>query len=213
MPYITEIRADAPFNIAIQNFAVACDANKVALGLTVPQLAEIAGTTATYVGSLSTVAAAKSAVTAAVEAKDAASVAAHAMVSKWAKTFRANLSVPDSILGDLTVAPHSTPSSLNVPNVPSTLEAISDTEGNIRLQWSRNGNIQNTQFVIEYRTSNTSPWTQLGTCTKRTFDTTWTPGTYVAYRVYALRRGVASVACSPLSLWDIGSEMTLKLAA
>lgn len=213
MPYITEIRAEGDFSIALQNFAVVCDANKVALGLTVPDLAEIAGATTGFVTSLTTLATAKSAAESAREAKDIQMAAAKAMVAKWAKTFRANPAVSDAILVDLTVAPHSTPAVKTPATQPLDLVASADGDGNIRLQWKRNGNIQGTQFVVEYRASSADAWAQLGTCTKRTFDTAWTPGTYIAFRVIAVRRGIASPASTPFVLWDSGSEVTLKLAA
>lgn len=213
MPYITEIKAEADFSVAIQNFAVVCDANKVALGLTVPQLAEIAGATTSFVTSLTTLATAKSAAESAREAKDIQMAAARAMVAKWAKTFRANAAISDAILADLTVAPHSTPGVKTPATQPLNLVASADGNGNIRLQWKRNGNIQGTQFVIEYQASASDAWTQLGICTKRVFDTTWTPGSYIAFRVIAVRRGIASPASTPFVLWASGSEMTLKLAA
>lgn len=213
MPYITEIKAEGDFSIALQNFAVVCDANKVALGLTVPQLAEIAGATTGFVTSLTTLATAKSAAESARGAKDIQMATAKAMVAKWAKTFRANPAVSDTILIDLTVAPHSTPAIKTPPTQPLNLVGSADGDGNIRLEWKRNGNIQGTQFVLEYRTSDADAWTQLGTCTKRTFDTTWTPGTYIAFRVTALRRGIYSSPSTLFSLWNGGSEVSLKLAA
>lgn len=213
MPYITEIRADDAFSTALQDFAVACDANKVALGLTAPNLANIAGKTTAFATSLSAHVAAKNAAESARETKDENRAAAKEMVSQWAKTFRANPAVSNALLAILQVAPHSVPAVKSPPTVPLTLTATSDGNGNIKLAWKRNGNIPNTQFIIEYQTGPAEAWVQLGTSLKRTFDTTWAPGTYVAFRVIATRRGITSAPSTPFVLWNGESEVALKLAA
>lgn len=213
MPYITEIKADDALNSAAQHFATTCDANKVVLGLTTANLAEIAGAVVAFGTSLTALADAKALAEGARETKDVQRTATKAILSKWAKTFRANPAVPDGLLTTLQVAPHIPSGVKTPPTVPLGLSAMSDGNGNIKLTWKRNGNIQNTQFVIQYRTAPTEPWVQLGTSLKRTFDTTWTPGVYVAYRVFATRRGLSSAATTPFVLWDGESEVTLKLAA
>lgn len=213
MPYITEINADDAYNAAVQNFAVACDANKVALGLTVPDLAEIAGAAVGFGTTLSNLIAAKNAAESAREAKDVQKAATKAIVSKWAKTFRANMALPDALLVDLMVAPHVTPGAKTPPTIPLDLVASSDGQGNIRLQWKRNGNIQGTSFVIQIQDSPGGDWQYHGSVSKRTFFTTWEPGSYVAYRVTAIRRGIASAPGLPVVLWLGGSEVALKIAA
>lgn len=213
MPYITEIHADDAYNAAVQNFAVACDANKVALGLSVPDLAEIAGAAVAFGTTMSNLIAAKNAAESAREAKDVQKAATKAIVSKWAKTFRANMALPDALLVDLMVAPHLTPGAKTPPAIPLDLVAASDGQGNIRLQWKRNGNIQGTSFLVEFQSSPGGEWQYLSSVSKRTFFTTWEPGAYVAYRVTAIRRGIASAPGIPVVLWLGGSEVALKLAA
>ncbi|MBC8063309.1 MAG: hypothetical protein H7Y17_00640 [Chlorobia bacterium] len=68
-------------------------------------------------------------------------------------------------------------------------------------------------FATKSRASSSDAWAVLSTCTKRTFETSWTPGSYVAFRVSAQRRGVTSAACTPVVLWDGESVVALKLAA
>lgn len=213
MPYITEIKADDALNAAAQHFATTCDTNKVVLGLTVPDLAEIAGAAVAFGTSLTTLADAKALAEGARESKDVQRTATKAIISKWAKTFRANPAVPDGLLTTLQVAPHIPSGVKTPPTVPLGLDVMSDGNGNIKITWKRNGNIRNTQFIIQYRTGPAEPWVQLGTSLKRTFDTTWTPGVYVAYRVIATRRGLSSPASNAYVMWDGESEVTLKLAA
>jgi hypothetical protein len=213
MPYITEIKGVGALNTALQSFQATCSANALALGLDPADLAEITGAATGLNTKLNAWTAAKSTAGSARQAKDAQKSTSAAIVSKWARVFRANQSVPDSLLEQLMLAPHDTPASQVAPAEPLDLVARGNGNGNIKLTWRRNGNIYGTVFVIEYRTSAGGPWLQLGTSTRRTFETQWTPGTYIGFRVTAQRRGVQSPASTPVALWESESTQELRVAA
>lgn len=211
--YITEIRREADFVTALQNFFTTCDTNKAELNLGDPELAEIEAAATAAQAQLIAAEAARNAARSAVSNKDATLAASRQVVAKFARIFDANLTIEDSLLGELMLPPHDPPRSYNPPNQPLDPFANSDGLGNIELRWKRNGNIKNTVFIIEYRSSPSGSFTQLGTTTKTKFDTTWTPGQYVEYRIIATRRSLYSVASNSVVLWSGTSDQTLELAA
>lgn len=215
MPWITEIVADGQLNGALTNFASVCEANAAPLGLTGPMVAEIEDAAVNFSAELTASTAAKAAQAAAVQAKNTQKAASKAIVSKYAKIFRANNTVSDELLAQLMLPPHSTPGSESSPTTPLNLVASANGDGVTNLRWNRNGNIQGTTFQIEKRTSPTGGWSIHDTTTRRTFVTLSTPGEYVAYRVRATRNGQSSAASTPVVLWDgSGSEaQTLEIAA
>ena len=213
MPWITDIRADEPFDVALGTFNTNCIAYQDELGLSAPDLAEIAGAATAFHTNVTAVSDAKADLANSVTAKDTQKTASKNVVSKWAKTFRANANIPDAILAALLLPPHETPGSETTPTVPLELTATANGNGDILLKWNRNGNIQGTTFQIEYRNSPSAAWVLLDTTTKRTFNTSWNPGQYVAYRVRAVRRGVGSNWTAPEVLWDTEEGVQLSIAA
>ncbi|HRI42571.1 MAG TPA: fibronectin type III domain-containing protein [Fimbriimonadaceae bacterium] len=215
MPWITEIVADGQLNGALANFATVCDNNAGPLGLTGPMVAEIEGAATNFSAELAASTAAKAARAAAVQSKSTQKTTSKAIVSKYAKIFRANSAVSDELLAQLMLPPHSTPGSESSPTTPLDLTASANGEGVTTLKWNRNGNIRGTIFQIEKRTSPSGAWSILDTTTRRTFVTASAPGQYVAYRVRATRSGQSSAPSTPVVLWDgSGSNaQTLEIAA
>lgn len=213
MPYITEINADGELNSALANFNTVCIANSVALGLAPGDLTEIASAATSFNTNLNTSTAAKATARSAVEAKDTQKGTSKGVIAKWAKVFRAKLTVTDALLGQLMLPPHKTPGTFAEPTTPTDLVATANGNGDIALKWNRAGNNQFTTFIIEYRTSASDPWVMLGTSTKRTFGWESAPGQYIAFRVSASRRGVISAASTPVVLWDTEQGQQLQIAA
>lgn len=212
MAYITQILAEEEFNTALANFATVCNLQAETLDLTPAQITEIQAASTALANAITAATAARTAWASAQAAKLTKLADGHALVSKYAKIFRADQTVTDAILAELMLAPHKTPGVRTTPAIPTDLVANSDGNGNITLKWHRNGNIQGTVFNVEMRPNNSAPWSIIGTTTMSKFDTTWTPGTYVEYRVSASRRDVDSAACTPVVLWSAGSEDELYLA-
>lgn len=211
--FITEIEKDTELSLALAQFSARAAVNAVPLGLNPGNLTEISTAATGFATSLTTLTTAKAAATAAKEAKDAQKAASKAVVSKWAKVFRANVGVSDAILAELLLPPHSNPGSETTPTTPYDLTATANGNGDIQLRWNRAGNIQTTTFQIEFRTSAAAPWTILDSTTRRSYFTSWNPGQYVAFRVRAVRRGVGSSWSTPVILWDTEESAQLQLAA
>jgi len=212
--YITEIAKDGELNSALANFSSVCSTNAAALGLGPPDIAEISGASSVFNTTLNAWTAAKATAESAKTTKNTQKTTSKAIVSKWAKVFRAKTTVTDTLLAQLMLPPHKTPGNSTPPTIPSDVIASSDGLGNVRLVWKRNGNKANTVFVIEYRSSSTGPWTFLGTSTSTKFATEWQPGSYVGFRVTAQRAGMTSAPSNPVVLWETGglSVTQLKVA-
>ncbi|HRI45063.1 MAG TPA: fibronectin type III domain-containing protein [Fimbriimonadaceae bacterium] len=215
MPYITEIDRDGDLNLAMANFSAVCAANATPLGLTGPMLGEIDDAATDFATSLASSTAAKAAQRAAVEAKDEQKTSSREIISKYAKIFRANAAIDDSLLAELMLPPHNTPGSQAAPTTPTDLVANANGDGVTSLKWNRNGNIRGTTFQVEKRTSPEGSWTIVDTTTRRRLVTMTTPGQYVAFRVIAARNDMASPPSTPVVLWDGSgeSETTLAIAA
>lgn len=213
MAYITEITADGELNTALQTFKTVCTANQIALGLDVPELAEITGASTNFSTGLNTWTVDKQAATNSRVSKDTIKVASRATIAKWAKIFRANDAISDELLAELMLPAHSTPGSSTPPNQPLDLVGSADGLGNIRLSWKRNGNRPTTVFLIEYRTSAAGAWAVLNSTTKTKFETQATVGSYIEFRVLAQRAGSTSIASWSVTLWGGTEEIELEIAA
>lgn len=214
MPYVTEIDADAELSAALNQFQVTCAANAAALSLTPANLTEIAGMATSFTTSFNAVVAVKQTAKSTVEAKDIQKKASKAILSKWAKTFRANQAVPDSLLDSLMLPHHKTPGTKTPPTQPTNLVASADGLGLVSLKWSRNGNNQRTQFLIETQTTPGGPWSVSGGTLKTKFQFQANVGEFIGFRVVASRDDQQSQASVPVQLWVNGGEgQMLTLAA
>lgn len=212
--YITEIRKEADFVNALQTFHANCITNKTILELTEADQAEIGVAATDAQAQLNNWEEARTAAKAAVVTKNETLKDSHAVVSKFAKIFNSNEAVPDSILAQLLLPPHFTPRTNTPPTQPLDPFANSDGLGNIELRWKRNGNRSGTVFLIEYRTSASADWTLFGSTTKAKFFTTWTPGSYIEFRISAQRGSYTSIASNSVVLWSgSSSATTLELQA
>jgi len=213
MPYITQKTSEAQFNTALQNFKTVAAANAVVLGLGEDELGEINDAAVHFNLDLNAWMAAKASAEAAKVTKDEQLVTSRAVVSKWAKIWRANPDIPDSLLEQLTLAPHE-PTVVKTPPTPVTLPtAVADGNGNITLRWNRNGNIQSTQFVIETIDTASGEWIVFGSTTKAKFEMEWTPGAYLGMRITAQRSGLSSTPSTPVYLWADDAPEGLSVAA
>ncbi len=211
--FITENMSDALYSPSLTNFKTVSGANLAALGLTAADKLIIDEACNDYVTAYNAHLAAKAAAEAAREAKDDQRATTRAVINGYAKQFRANLGIPDSLLVELEVAPHSTPGVKTAPTTPINTVATADGNGDIELKWNRNGNISGTIFQVEYKTSPSGAWTNLGSTNTRKFRCNFPAGSYVAFRVCAQRRGISSNFCTPVTLWATEPTETLQIAA
>ena len=213
MLYITQKMPDGEYVAAVENFNTKTGANLVAYNLDAADKLVIEAACDDYVASYIAAESARATAEAKVLEKDAQKETTRAVLNNYAKRFRADLSISDTLLAEVRVAPHLTPRTETEPVAVSQLFADADGQGNIKLTWNRNGNIQGTAFVIEYQDSPTGNWTYLASVSRTSYKTTWPVGTYVAYRVTAVRRGINSPCCAPEVLWNSAEPVTLKVAA
>ncbi len=213
MPYITDINADGDLNTALANFNTVCATNALLLGLSLPNLAEIASAATTFNTDLNLLTAAKASASAAKATKDTQKTTSKAVVSKWAKVFRANAAITDTLLAQLQLPAHKTPGTKTPPSMPTMLIASADGLGNVSLNWNRNGNRSGTTFLIEYRLSASDAWALLNSTTRVRFNVQATPGSYIAFRVLAKRSSMSSAPSTPVVLWDGSGPVALSIAA
>lgn len=204
MPYITEINNDGELNTALQNFSTVCAANVATLGLNPVSLNEISGAASAFNSTFNAATAAKATAKSTVESKDVQKRTSKAIISKYAKLFRATSTIPDALLEQLMLPHHKTPATKTPPTVPTNLVASADGNGVIKLKWNRNGNSNLTQFLIESRPSPSGEWQMIGGTTQSKFETVAVPGNYIAFRVSAQRRDLTSTPSTPVILWENG---------
>jgi len=214
MPYITDIRKQSDLSVALQAFAATCTANALALGgLTAPQLAEINLMATNLASTLTAEANAKAAFDLAHANKAAQYTASKTTLGKWAKTFRANPAISDSLLDQLNLPHHKTPGTKTPPSTPLDLVATPDVQALVALRWKRNGNKTNTQFVVEAQTAPDGEWSIVGTTLKVRFSHQAELGMYIAYRVTATRDGLDSQPTVPVVLWPNGQQSQQLMVA
>ncbi len=211
--YITEMNGDAELIPALTNFKTVSAANAVTLGLSLPQQGEISDAATDFEAAMDAWIAAKAAAEAARRAKDEQKSASKAVIAKWAKVFRADVSISDALLGSLMLAPHETPKTNTPPSTPLNLVGNADGNGAIKLRWKRGDNRYGTIFVVEYRTSAAAEWVQHGTTTKTSYDIQWTPGQYVSFRLTAVRSSQKSPVSAPFTFWNGSTTLELTEAA
>jgi hypothetical protein len=209
--YITDERADAPFATDCSTFVTNATEYKTTLGISTGDLEAMATVFDDYNAALTAANNAKAAARAAVASKNAARAAARDEVSKWAKLWRAEDSIPDSVLSDLMLPPHSTPGTKTPPTTPTELSFTISSEGVIQLKWNRNGNNAATVFNLEASPSGTGNWSVVGTTTKAKISYAGSPGTTVYFRIIAIRGGQS--ATNPVVVWPSSSSAQLQLAA
>lgn len=211
--YITEVQGQTQFADALNSFNAQCAANADVLKLDPAQLAEIAQAATKVTQKLDAWFEAKEAANQAGIDKNDEIKTAKGIVSTYAKTFRADPTISDALLGLLMLAPHNPPKTSTPPAQPTGVLGTSNGLGLIDLRWHSNGNKPTTMYRIEYRTNANAPWQFLANTSQRRFSYQWTPGTYIAFRVIAQRGTEASEASYPFVLWDGGADNVVMLKA
>ncbi|MCE9559400.1 MAG: fibronectin type III domain-containing protein [Armatimonadetes bacterium] len=188
-------------------------ANKTALSLDAPALAELGKVFGDFQTAYTASVNEKATLKSIVATKNANKKAAKALVAKYAKTWRANPAIPNSLLDALLMPNHNTQGSSTPPTTPQFLPMEVSIAGVVTLKWQRNGNNGGTIFNVETTESLDGPWTFFDSTTKSKLDYQSTPGTQVSFRVVAKRNGQTSSYSVPITLWGGGNGAALKVAA
>ncbi len=210
--YVNEIKNDEEIAIAYPAFSTTCTAKSTDLHLMAVDMAAIEAAATNFNDALQAVIAAKQAYHEAIVNKEAVKAASKAVVCKYVRKFRSDLTITDSLLALLNVAPH-TPAGVVTPAVsPTSLAGTIEIDGAVKLTWSRGSNIYPTTFIVESQSSPTGPWSLVGTTTKTKFDTSTPVGQYIAFRVTAVRGNSKSAPSAPFGFF-YSSTVELPQAA
>lgn len=211
--YITSKMSETEYVEATTTFKKNTGLNSTALGLSSLQVEQIGDACDAVATALNNWTDAQAAANAARIAKNEAFADTKALVDNFAKIFRADNTIDDSLLAEILVAPHRTPATQSAPVTPTNFTGTANASGEVTLKWKRNGNTSATQFIVESRGSDTGAWTTAGVTNTTKFVVQATPGAYVSYRVRAKKKNVTTSPTSAVSFWGEGASVQLSIAA
>lgn len=202
---------EAQLQIWYNNFVQKCEKHEVVLDLDAEEFLEISNASTGLATELNAVKEAQTTYRSAVSEKNAVKSNSIAIARAYAKQFKANPNVSQSILQDLGVVATTTN---NPVTMVTNLTAVGCDNGVNSLKWSRNGNNPGTQFIVEYSIGNQTNWKFSGAPTRAEFDhENQIPGTFIWYRVTATRANNYSVPCPAVSVYGSSGDGELTLAA
>ena len=202
---------EAQLQIWYNNFVQKCEKHEAVLDLDAQEFLEISSASTSLSTELNAVKEAQTTYRSAVAEKNTVKASSIATARAYAKQFKANPNVSQSVLQDLGVV-SSTPN--NPVTMVTNLTAVGCDNGVNSLKWSRNGNSSGTQFIVEYSIGNQLNWKFAGAPTRAEFDhENQTPGTFIWYRVTATRANNYSVPCPAVSVYGNSENGELTLAA
>lgn len=215
MPYITNAKKDGDWVKLGKQFVDTVALESSSLGLTPAQVTGLSTTFDNFDTAYTDLETQKATLESAVSVKDSTKASFEALVRRYAKQFRGNVTVPDALLELLNVAPHTVKPSNTSPTQPLSLVADTNQVDQVFLSWNRNGNIQGTTFWIQAKTGAATVWTTVDTTTKSKITLNGYPaGTAAWFRVIAVRRGLHSAPTPPESIYSDGDESSnLSIAA
>lgn len=214
MPFITETRSDVALKAQLPTFLANATANADDLGLTAPEIEALGELFDTFTLDMDSVDAAKLASKAAVSAKNESASVVREQIAQYAKTWRANPAIKDSVLADMNVPPHQTQGSQTPAVPPTNLSFSFSGTGLIDLTWKRGGNKSGTVYNIQTREGTTGAWSVAFTTTKTKATISGNPGTPLYIRVVAIRGASVSAPSNGIDIWaDGGSGEVIQLAA
>lgn len=201
MSYITKDIADDDYLSQVRAFAEGAALNAAALGLS-PEDIELLNQ---EIGDLDTrlvsVVTARAALSGAVTAKEEQLMRVRKIVAMMAKTWRADPEIPDEVLDQVMVAPHSPRRVISRPSVVTDLVINANGQGEISLKWNPNGNTKGTVYLVETSATGSGPWVVLDAVTSRKFSIEATPGEPIWFRVRAKRGTRVGGFCNPVGMW------------
>ncbi len=211
--YITEIDNDAELKSKMNVFIVKVDENRTTLGLTTTQVSALNLLFSDYGAAIDDATKAKNASKGATIAKNSIKSTAKSSIAQYAKTWRANASIPDALLAELMLPPHNASQESPAPSQPTGLELKINTEGVVTLKWKRNGNLSTAIFIVESSPNTNGPWTTADITSQTKMVYGGTVGDQICFRVTARRVGQNSPPSSVIVLWPNGNTEILEIAA
>ncbi len=212
--YITELERDAELIQMMRGFVASTGESSKELGLSPDEVAELETLVTNYGAGIDQVAVLKAQLAQAVSAKDEDKRIAKDKIAFYAKIWRANPEVPNSLLTKLDLPTHEGKVNSKLPIQPSGLEADATVDGRITLKWDRNGNNPRALFIVETAYKPDGPWTISEMTTKTKVVLKGVPGNTLWFRVIAKRNERYSAYSLPISIWpNEGASTVDKQAA
>ncbi|MCE9557432.1 MAG: fibronectin type III domain-containing protein [Armatimonadetes bacterium] len=215
MPYITNAKKDGDWVKLGKQFVDTVALESSSLGLTPAQVTGLSTTFDNFDTAYTDLETQKATLESAVSVKDSTKASFEALVRRYAKQFRGNVTVPDALLELLNVAPHTVKPSNTSPTQPLALVVTTNSVGQVFLKWNRNGNRSGTTFWIQTKSSANGPWVMVNTTTTSKFTLENYPaGTAAWFRVVAVRRNLHSAPSDFVTIYSAEDESSnLSIAA
>jgi hypothetical protein len=175
------------FLVWLTNFITVITAKKSQLPITDEQITALNDLRTSLEEKINQQAAAEEASRAATQTTASARTSGNSEISFFNTAFKNDKSIPEELLTEMGLKV-AQPDTSPAPAVPLELMVTANADGSNELKWKRNGNKQNTIFIIEAQTGGAGNWVQVGATSDTTFTHTGQqPGVEVAYRVKATR--------------------------
>lgn len=212
--YITEELNDSALVTAMNNFIVNIENNDTVLGLDSEEIGAFTLRFNAFKAAVNEVADIKLQAKSVTADKNEKKSEARALIAQYAKEWRGNLAIPDSLLDLLQLPNHQNTGPRSAPTVPTDLSFTINNVGEVTLKWKRNGNNNRTIFTVETGPSTTGPWSVYDVTTRASSEYNGSTGVETFFRVSAKRNGISSNPSFPISLWANGNgEFFQKLNA
>jgi len=204
-------KEDAQLRSWLENFYTQCEKYETELNLNTTILTNLASQTQGFTTNLSGVTTAKADLKSIVSEKNTSKATIVANVRGLVKDFKADPSIPASILNALEVIAQ--PDSGPVVSV-NDVTVLGCDDGVNKLKWNRNGNTGSTLFLIESKLPSQSAWILVGAVTKTSFNhENQVPGQTRLYRIISSRAGITSAPTAPVIVYGEMGDTTLSIAA
>ncbi len=192
---------DGALQVWYTNFVDVASLNMATLGLDDADITALATARTDYDAARTARAnAAAAAISATVDKNDARS-AVLSFVSLYNGEWQANPAVPSTLIADLGLKVHDeTPSTIGV-FTPLNFNASGDGNGEVRLKWSRNGNVWGCSFWVEVSYDEGATWQLASSTTKAKANLTGVTIRPTAFRVRAERNGQVSAPSSTSTVY------------
>lgn len=174
------------FSPWLTNFIEIVEANKDRLPITTVQITALKNRLTEHDAKLNAQTAADEASKAATTDLNSSRLVSNDEVGYYSTIFKADKNIPRELIVQMGL-PVSEGKTSPPPNQPLDLTVKPNASGVNVLKWKRNGNKQNTIFIVEAQEEG-KDWTVIGGVTETTFEHKGVkPGVQIAYRVKATR--------------------------
>ncbi|MCE9559177.1 MAG: fibronectin type III domain-containing protein [Armatimonadetes bacterium] len=195
-----------------KNLAATAATEAAALSLTPSELTTLQNVATDFGDANLAVQAAYDAYRAALETRKIAEAAAESLTRGYNRQWQ-NTGVPASVIASLGLPVHESGPTFSPPASPLTLSATAFSNGEVKLKWKRNGNIDGTQFVVE-TSADGQIWQFLTVSTSSRLSLNhFEPGVRVYFRVYAKRRTEVSAPSPATVIYPGQTGQIMRIAS